>query len=45
MLGYASIGDAVSNFFNVWKALSQSFLQTYLLPFFKSSIGVFYTGK
>jgi hypothetical protein len=36
--GCASSGDVVKNFFNVWNASSQVSLQTYMVPFFKSSI-------
>jgi hypothetical protein len=38
MLGYASTSDLVSNFFKDRKTSTQSLLQTYLLPFFKSSV-------
>jgi hypothetical protein len=34
----ASTGDVVNNFFNARKASSQSLLQTYLVPFFNSSV-------
>jgi hypothetical protein len=38
MLGCASTVDVVSNFFKVRKASPQSALQTYVLPFFNSSV-------
>jgi hypothetical protein len=38
MSDYTSTGDVVNNFFNVWKASSYSLLQTYLVPFFNSSV-------
>jgi hypothetical protein len=38
MLGCASTGDVVSNFFNDKNASSQALLQTYLVHFFKSLV-------